>query len=197
MREVKVRLRAIRTSLAIIEANANNPTMFVHAEYGYLQIRFVCELVALAAVIAHHESPETGSIMAEWNADIIFKRLSEINEKCYPQALMMETRKPLQFRFKKGAQLTREQIQAIYGLCGNNLHRGRLKRGADGLRKPYDIPQIRAWTDAFENLLEMHVIMLPHFNSLLLVELGGPNGEVSVRHGQGEEGGSFRQVDDA
>jgi hypothetical protein len=73
MREVKIRLRAIRASVAIIEANADNPGAFVHAESGYLQVRFVCELVALAAVIAHHESPGVGSILAEWNADVIWR----------------------------------------------------------------------------------------------------------------------------
>lgn len=195
MREVKVRLASIPSQLNLAAKYAHMPEGMIHFESSVLQVRFVCELVALAAIIAHQEDPRAEAIMDEYSADVIFKRLSETNEKCYPQAVTEDER--LHFNFNKGAQLTRQQIQQIYGRCGNYLHRGKVKRGPEGLRTRYDLRMVRDWAQALEHLLEIHIITLPHLNKILLVHMNGPKGEVSVRSGEGEEGGSFVQVDGA
>lgn len=193
MREVKVRLASIPPQLELAAKRHEDPRSLIHVESCYLQIRLVCELIALAAIIAHQEDPKAEAIMDEYSADTIFKRLSEINERCYPQAVNADPDQRLHFNFNRGAQLTRQQIQNIYGRCGNFLHRGKVKRGPEGLRKRYDLSIIKGWAEAFERLLEIHIITLPQLNKILLVHMNGPDGGVSVRTGEAE--GSFVQVD--
>lgn len=186
MDEIKVRISAARSELSILYEKQPDPTAFVHAEAAYLQVRFVCELIALGALTAHHDAPGAASksFQDEWHADQLLKKLADINVESFPRAVRPKsTDEPLNLEFNDGAQLTREQLGMIYGRCGNFLHRGRLRRGPKGLRRPYDVKQIEDWLDGLIGLLEYHVILIPTLRSVLIVKLGAPGESVSIRFG--------------
>ena len=55
-------------------------------ELGYLQLRTICELIALACLAAHGDVPETTSkrLTKAYNADQIMKALENLHPSFYP-----------------------------------------------------------------------------------------------------------------
>jgi len=175
MDEVAFRLEYLHDTVQKLKAGSISGPRFLNAEFGFFQVRLVCELVALAVVIAHDELPEGISpFLKEYRADAIFHRLAAINEDSFPAPVEVETdnaANAAKVFFTGNTAVDRVELRKIYTDCDNYLHRGRLKNVLASPSKVYPIAKLERWTERLVNLLKWHVIVLPHANRSLLVQL--------------------------
>lgn len=80
MEEVKFRITA---SEGLNIGKVNIHVALIH-EMSFLQIRMICELIALGCLIAHGDIEETTSLRKEWSADRIIDKLSILHADFYP-----------------------------------------------------------------------------------------------------------------
>ncbi|UYO48900.1 hypothetical protein KQX64_23945 [Rhodopseudomonas palustris] len=138
----------------------------VAVELAYLQLRMICELIALACLAAHGDVPETQAkrLMKAYNADQIIKSLGRLNPSFYP--------KPgRQVKDAAGRvtgivdidepYLTKVELQRLYGECGDFLHRGNIEQVMRGRRLP-TLSHLDAWKCKVVALLNHHQIQLFH-----------------------------------
>lgn len=103
-------------------------------EFCFLQLRMLCELIALGCLVAHGDIKETRSkaLRKAYRAGDIVKRLEELHPTFYPSP-----RKP---EFSPGHVhladydrefLTKDDLLTLYGKCGDALHRGSLRQLLD------------------------------------------------------------------
>lgn len=130
-------------------------------EFAYLQLRMICETIALACLTVHGEIRGAAKIKAMYEADKIIKRLGQLHPNFYPRPTKQASSKD-EFGVWRNHDiasgfLTREELRDLYIECGGTLHRGRLK---DIGRKPPERSRERAlrWSEKIWMLLEHHVI---------------------------------------
>lgn len=192
MQEIKQRLDDVRSRLRLIHHEPNASSAIFDAELTYLQIRFVCELTALASLSAHNSYGLGKDLLRAYHADDIFTQLTEINAFCFPvpvKATVGADGIP-HFVVEEEGRLNRARLKEIYGQCGNALHRGRLKHALSGKHKIYNLGQIVEWQSALVALLSQHLILFPQENRVLLVNLDG-DGDGRVKVIQAEADGPF------
>jgi len=183
MGEIKTRVQSIYVSLSRIKADRNAPTAFTDVESCVLQIRFICELVALGALLAHEGLGLNKRLRKDWNAEAIFDALSKVNPHCFPHPVKAERDATgrLNIGSPPGLFLNRQGLQKIYSECGRLLHRGSLKQAPIGFAKNYDVDEINVWLNELKKLLSDHVVLILPEGQILLVHMfGGPTGEVVV-----------------
>jgi hypothetical protein len=81
MQEAKGRLSAIDTALA---GRTGLPSGTI-CEFCFLQLRMLCELIALGCLTAHGDLM-TGKLRGTWQADKIIRDLEELHPKFFPYA---------------------------------------------------------------------------------------------------------------
>lgn len=158
MQEIKDRTNAIR-----IAATNQLP---VHPRIGvklsYLQLRMVCELIALASVMAHGDLGVVldTKIKQEDRPGVLLKMLEKVHPECYPRPFK-------QTRNSRGEPtggeditgfLTRDELPKLYGLCGNELHKGKLERIGRFPKTEDSYRIILSWYGKILLLLGMHKI---------------------------------------
>lgn len=195
MSEVRIRLTALEENIVAVRAQPNDHSAFLRTEFCYLQMRFVCELIALAALAANSLSSQHASrkLLKTWQADQIFRQLQRINPHSYPMPVR-ETQKPeggLHFEKKSGGVLQRDQLGTIYGACGNCLHRGTLARLSANQTTVYNLADLEKWSRSAKLLLAQHIVLLPQLNTVFLVRMNDGQGNVSVAICKGVHGDSF------
>ena len=159
MAEAKHRIAAIDTEAR----RSNTPVLFVR-EFCFLQLRMLCELIALGCLTAHGDvgSAQTRKLRKEWQAGKIISALVKLHPYFYPQAIKEEQSE----NGKRGLRatkvgLTKNELLTLYAECGTNLHRGTVETIVSG--KPLTqtgIADIIGWTQKIEDLLAMHMLAL-------------------------------------
>lgn len=88
LNEVRTRILGIN---AIISGTTSLPS-WLTAELGYIQLRMLCELVALGCLIAHGDLKETKSkkLQTEYAADHIIKSLEQLHSNFYPHPVVCD-----------------------------------------------------------------------------------------------------------
>lgn len=183
MEEIKWRLTEIDRRLVLVEGRERLPASIFEIEFCYLQLRFVCELIALASLLAHRSYGLSKELLEEWHADQIFFELERINEHCFPWPVRVTHGVNKQFHIADDPDriLTRSELKEIYGKCGNELHRGRLMHTLTGKQKVYDPNDLIVWLRSIAALVREHSILFPEEDRAILVNFfGGPNREVRV-----------------
>ena len=168
-----------------------------------LQIRMILENIALACLVANgdqlHKLPK--KLEKEYHAEVILKRLANINPDCYPQPVILlpgpksniniATDLPTeQYRGKLidrpgNDWLTRDEFKMIYGRIGQVLHaRNPLEGNGDFEYFNKMAPQ---WHDKIMNLLSHHKVIVQDDNLMYIVVLqavgeaeGRTSGDVQV-----------------
>jgi len=173
MGEVKHRLNALNTALGGYLPVAGP---FVQ-DFCYLQLRLLCELIALACLTAHGDIQETNSkkLRKEYSADKIITALGQLHEDFYPRPFQQTMKSPHFFDavVVENDHLTKEDLIALYGTCGDKLHRGNLKRIlSENLPKQVNFPDIQKWGQKISNLLAAHLITLKGQENIMLCFLG-------------------------
>jgi hypothetical protein len=167
MEEVKIRLKAIET------AAMGSTTLHgvIAREVCFLQLRMICELIALGCLVANGDIKEAAPLAKKWSADEIINQLDQLHADFFPIAVhhVLRPSKPTALeRVTSGEILTKAELIKLNGICGNELHRGSLKR----LLSPKNAPtmhfrDIKDWGDKIAKLLSHHVIMTRDRKSLL------------------------------
>jgi hypothetical protein len=163
MQEAKQRLLAMDTALG---GQTGLPKVAIR-EYCFLQLRMLCELIALGCLTAHGDLV-TGKLKGTYQADVIIRRHQRLHPKFYPYAATdSETATEL-----KEDVFTKEELINLYRKCGDVLHRGTFQtlwsrdRYADA-----DIEDIRTWKRKIEALLSYHTILMADGRTAALFRL--------------------------
>jgi hypothetical protein len=195
MEEAKTRFAcvqgALRGSLVLPDALVR--------EIGFLQLRMLCELIALASLIAHGDvRDQTKTLSKEFRADEIIKRLEKLHPDFYPYPVIVEVRNDTNeviLTDQTKPYLTKAELPKLYGRCGDFLHRGTVRKLASSrapetmlvARKDFD--EIARWTNKIVALLNDHRISSIDNKRHLLVLMsaggvGGQGGRVQVAYAQ-------------
>lgn len=195
MEEVKLRIASYAAQLSVVTADRESPSAYLSVEYCYLQMRYLCELVALAALTANASGTDElppKKLLNEWHPEQLFRQLEMINPSCYPLPAV-ETRREgiLHFKRSPADYLRRSALAGIYGRCGDALHRGTVGQMLAGKRKPYDIDELLTWNGQIYHLLSQHFVFLPHLKTALLVLLGDASRPAQVIVAGAADGGDY------
>jgi hypothetical protein len=170
MEEIKDRTNSIRL--------AASSKLSVHArvavELSYLQLRMVCELIALASVMAHGELGValSAKIRDENRPGALLKMLETIHPECYPRPIkqiLNAAGEPTHIDDIHTGFLTRDELPQLYGLCGNELHQGKLRRIGRHQRPEKSFKEILHWYEKILRLLGHHKIKLYNSTSEIWV----------------------------
>ncbi len=156
MEEVKGRAFTINTITQ--SSMAIGPPLI--REYCFLQLRMLCELIALGCLIAHGDITKTRYFQKDaYKADDILRRLGDLHPEFYPVASKMTFHpggghiEPLESGF-----LTKAELIGLYGRCGDVLHKGTLDRLISPKPFKMDYQDIMEWGQKILNLLSVHRI---------------------------------------
>lgn len=178
MAEIKWRLGETDIRLKGVRARPNGYGAILETELCYLQIRYVCELVALASLAAHHSYGLNKDLLKQHHAAQIFAELEGINALSFPVpvSLGLDENGMKQFTPALERGMPRQAFSEIYGKCGNHLHRGFLKHALKGKGRTYDVDELSNWHRSFVQLITQHLILFPQEERVVLVNLiGGPD----------------------
>ena len=184
MEEVKLRLSAVETGLKSMTGLLPRE---VCNEFCYLQLRMICELIALGCLIVHGDiraGKHGKSLIKEWSAPNIMKALEKLHPRFFPAAVTLDI-KPgnvhMEPKPDNSGYLTKEQFLTLYGKAGDALHRGTAKRLLN--RTPYTAgspPEIVEWVNAIIRLLDQHHVPATDNLSHWICGLKGPTGKAFV-----------------
>ena len=160
MEEIKSRLEGLNA--AVNGRTALSPQLV--KEFGYLQLRMICELIALSALIAHGDIPATqkGELRTAWAADRIVKALTELHPDFFPVPDRKEHQGNGHIHMAEAppGALTKEELITLVGRAGSILHRGHIKalmKTKSPVQHRYD--DIVGWGMKIVALLEQHRIL--------------------------------------
>ena len=162
MREIKLRLFAIDS---LLRNDAGLPNQIVQ-ESVYLQLRFCCETLAIACLVAHGDIDATKkrSLQSAYEADKIIKQMSELHPGFFPIPIMIAEDKggiianPVPSNLLKSC-LSKDDVVWLWRNAGGKLHRGKLKNILSHKAQPITtFPKVTGWRDKFRNLLNQHRI---------------------------------------
>jgi hypothetical protein len=188
MEEARFRVEAMNAGLS---GRLPLPDMILE-EFIYLQIRLLCEIVALGCLIAHGDftQDQLTKLRDEYDADKIIKALAPLNATFFPEAVRITVRPPQPTEplgsvhidlAPEGSFLTKDELLSLYGRTGNYLHRGKLKRLES--RPPYtavDLATATAYAKKTLGLLDQHRIRSPDNLRHWYCAIKGQDGKVWV-----------------
>jgi hypothetical protein len=171
MQEAKERLAAIPRILDLAVARATDT--YIPAEFCYLQLRLVCEVIGFGCLLVNEELAivQKNKLLDETSPEVIIKALAKERPNFFPLPVrlfdmagknatpgMVGTLHAVPRRDRE--YLSRSDLKALYGVCGNVLHRGSLNRLREH-SEPMSFPNIEHWMALVTNLLECHQILFP------------------------------------
>jgi hypothetical protein len=135
-------------------------------EICYVQLRKICELIALSCLIAHGDIGKVHErfLSKAWNPNDIMKELQKLHPKFFPIPADQQKRNGLtHFTRGKPGYLTKDDLLKIYGAAGDALHSGNLRSIAKQRRVvKLNFDEIDAWTKQIILLLRVHFILPLH-----------------------------------
>lgn len=162
-------------------------------EFCFLQLRMLCELIALGCLVAHGDIEETKlpTLQKSFHAGEIVKRLEKLHPKFYPTPVKpVFSPRHVHLEDYDDEFLTKDELLTLYGKCGNVLHKGSLRHLLDPKSQTHaDFQDIRHWGQKSLNLLSVHIISRIggdfHLVTMLAAEQVGGNVLVSVAESSG------------
>ncbi len=131
--------------------NEGNWTFIVEAMY--LNLRYICELIASGCLIAHKETILTNNnkLKKAYQADLIVNALDKLDDKFYPMPYRMKNKDT--FEYIEDGFLTKYEIKDLYRKCGGVLH-----NNPNGVDYPELIDNIQIYIEKIKILLSSHHI---------------------------------------
>jgi hypothetical protein len=177
MTEVKYRSAAM---IGAIEHKLGLPD-FLAREFCYLQLRYICELIALGCLLAHGdiEATKTNKLQQEWAADKILNRLAQLHPDFYPHPHKFERTGPNRVKIAPfiGSFMTREELIRLWRRCGIVLHRGSVQT----LRPPTeDFSEIIEARHKLIDLLSFHRLAMLNGQRHMVCIMSNDEGNVHV-----------------
>jgi hypothetical protein len=174
MDEVRIRIHALRDIIAAKESWI--PRLL--QEFAYLQLRMLCETVALCCLIAQGEIKDRKTFRS-WRPAEIIDKLSELNPDFYPRGIRIRVApNGVNLDDYPVAQMTKEELIDLWDRSGNFLHRGSARNliGEQGKLLNVNLDVIMTYGQKLLNLLDQHVISSADKKFHLIVSLGGGGG---------------------
>jgi hypothetical protein len=177
MHEIAERLDVLNRA---INNNLPMQVMLLH-EFCYLQLRMICEDIALSCLIAHGDISDItiDNFLNNYQADDIIKKLEDIHPEFFPKPRLFTVTAPNQM-FPSGnvdiadktspVSLTKSELISLYGRCGEFLHRARVRSIEQ--RPPYTFANFQPvveWNNKIVSLLDTHMIYSKNNDKYLLV----------------------------
>lgn len=161
MEEIKLRIEAIKSTNPFV--GILNPRII--EEFCYLQLRMICELIALGCLLVHGdiEETQTSKIQKAYAADWILETLAKLHKNFYPtpgKQITSKDGKGKTIEIIKGGYLTQENLPKLYHKCGAMLHKGNLRTLRKGSIRTPDFASIQRSIDEIMQLLNHHQIQL-------------------------------------
>lgn len=158
-------------------------------EFLYLQIRLICELIALACLVAHGEEVDNiaRKLKGEFHAGKIIKRLGQISSNFFPVPFKESVfnQQISGLHTFKGSFLTKADLMDVYNKkCADIVHIGSLKN----FSKEIDLMK-HNFEDAIEhfkkihNLLKNHIIEIKDSTRVLVCYFGSADEDINVFYG--------------
>lgn len=166
MEEIKACIAAIDYILTSAHAGRLAPQAAI--ESAYLQLRMICELIALGCLAVHNdiEATKSGKLRKEWSASKLMDRLEKLHPDFYPRPskqIIDSEGKPSQIEPITSGYLTKDELKTLNGECGNFLHRGTLKSILSGsAKRASKFNTILNWKTKIMTLLNHHQISVIH-----------------------------------
>lgn len=172
MSEIKGRLDVIKYILsrdAAISASAKY-------EFGYLQLRMVCEVISLACLTAHGDviAAKKPRLRGSWRAGEIIKGLEQLHPGFYPkpvrEILSDDGTELIGIQpIAKNKSLSKKDLLTLYRRCGDILHRGRLNDISPRTAVKADLIKIADWHNKILHLLNRHYIEMVDSNAVYVM----------------------------
>jgi hypothetical protein len=185
MREIKFRLSAIGSAM-----NGETKLQRMLAqEFCFLQLRMVCELVALACLCAHGDLSEASRLKTEWSPETILGKLETLQKHFFPwPSRQLPGTGKIKFRIWDDDQrpdcITKDELLKLYGLCGNYVHRGKFRDIFDIRRaRIVSFETIQGYCQKIINLLGNHSVLIKRGDKVYLLYCSlntEPDGAVQV-----------------
>ncbi|MBU2341287.1 MAG: hypothetical protein KKE77_08615 [Alphaproteobacteria bacterium] len=187
MGHIKFRLDTLANIVRCSNEDEGIHSAIVSGELGYLQVRKVCETLALATLIAHNqiEAATSKKFLKEYNAEAIFTMLArQVNPEGFPQAVMEWRGNTL--TLAAGGPMDRTELKQAYIRSHTMLHTGGLADIFANKEVRLDFRELTTFHNRFVELLSVHAVALPEIETILLCALNhGPSGgKVHVRLSQ-------------
>jgi hypothetical protein len=181
MHEIKERLAAIDIILL-----APMIPLFKH-ESCQLQLRHICELIAIACLVAQGDFKTQRAFTEEYSPQKIFSALSKLYQHFFPQACeyRYEPGNPGK-HFLTGSQdpdaYREKDIADLWNKTGSHLHRASVKKYlSTTFNPPPNLKPIEGHVRGIRALLETHAIAMQHGETqpvLLQVLMNDPSGKM-------------------
>jgi hypothetical protein len=172
MTEAKARIRCVEM---IIDGRTSYFSPGVARESCFLQLRMLCELIAVACVAAH-ENKATAQLLRYYEPHKIFAELAKLNASFYPQPVAIEILNGQVFRttpHDNGA-LTKSELISLRNQVGDNLHKKPIKTLLKAQAHRTDFADIISWLDKIKSLLMSHRIDRGDGKNYFVCELSAP-----------------------
>jgi hypothetical protein len=163
MDEVKVRIECINSAA---QGRMLYPTPIVR-EFCYLQLRMLCELIALSCLVAHGDITflQPHKLGKSYSADDILEKLSRLREHFYPQPVKQIQEQKNHWRLEgiHPSPLNKIDLLQLYAHTHKHLHRGSLKKllsSETPIDTTINMPEIVSWAQRINDLLSHHLIAI-------------------------------------
>lgn len=153
--ELKIRAEAINQLTQV----PHIAPLFVLREASWLQLRIMCELIAIACLIAHGDLTSTRKLKAYKPAEII-AQLEPLNPHFFPRPVRFII-DPGRVHIEEvpGDHMTKQELIALWNQSGDILHRSGVKdlRSSPN-RDRIGVADINHWGQRMLDLMGEHVI---------------------------------------
>ncbi|MDC8757842.1 hypothetical protein [Janthinobacterium fluminis] len=160
LNEVRTRINSFQT---IIHGTASLPE-WLTAELLYLQLRMLCELVAVGCLVAHGEieQEKLGQVLKRHEPGVMLKKLESLHPDFFPKPIKVtSTSGSHHIDFIEDGFLTKNQFFELYAECHQHLHRGSVSH-IYSLTNPKQPPRVEdavEWAKRLLTLLNTHHIV--------------------------------------
>lgn len=143
-------------------------------EMCHLEMRMICELIAISCLAAHGDIPATrsGRLASAYEADWILRALEKLHPDFYPFPMKMTKRgTETVLSDNKDPYLTKDDVVSTYRKCGAVLHRGSIKKMGLLQTDDKEMRAIWPWLKKSQNLINQHTIILSRPGELVWVRV--------------------------
>lgn len=161
MEEIKRRNSAIYDAL-----NGFSPSQpkIILAEFCCLQLRYICELIAVGCLVAHGElRGNSRQLLRKWHAGEIIRHLEKVHPDFYPlptKQILGGDGKVNRLEPINEPYLSKIDLIQEYGWLGNQLHIGNFKKFVSRSNRDVEFSKIDQLATKIRNLLNHHCIQL-------------------------------------
>ena len=153
----------------------------IAADLCYVQLRKICEIIGLSCLVAHGdlEGVRTSALQKTYKPDFIIKQMERLHRDFYPmpgiQRLDLVTGRPVEILPMDKKFLDKAALIALYGECGDRLHRGNVRKLLAGQEPAVDFAKIAEWRMQAVNLLNHHSIQTsdPDWQFRIIMQASG------------------------